>query len=445
MRINVLLKPDGELESLENCEGYQLSHKNLEVEGATANIYTKGLLVGNYTASDLLHIKENYGNLKVHNDYDTDPQLLSEVIEAEGFYVLFEDSNRALDVTYDACYKEHFKPIEFSGTYYYDLHASKIKLLNTLPSGYQIDTDRLIDGVQTIYDPSIMVTCGCCGRQTVAEETCTCRDEAQAFWKSSGEGLNSHSYTPEFKFRNLDAKDAKAGTFGIELEMVAQSNRVHPRMSPAFDSDDFLYLMHDGSLPTYGCEMACHPFSFKWYKEQQDPFRLEYLKHIGMESKTKEQCGLHIHISKSTFVSDDHFDAWYRLMTCNIRYLEVISGRSMGQYNQACHYPNSTKKKVNDSTNRTDAIANRGQTIEFRMMKGDLDRVEFGVEMLQATIEYAKTVKRSVSWTGFKKFLRTRQETYPNIISTFIDKKVPLGIFSIPETNNDWLSDFEGA
>lgn len=443
MKKNVEINSSGALALITNKSGLTLSHKNLAVDEGTANIYTKGLLVGNLVDSDVLHIKETIGSLKIANDYDTTTQRFDEVIVKEGFYIVFEAAGKVLDVTYDDAYKPNFKPINYEGTYYYNLHTSKTKLYTSMPRGYQVDSDRTKDGVKAIYDPTVRFDCSVCGRVTVSEDTCPHHDEAKALWNQEDRGLRSYSYTPNFQFRTVSAEDKRDnGTFGIELEMVAPSNQVHPRMSPAYEDDEFLYLMSDGSLPKYGCEMACHPFSFKWYKGQDDPFRLKYLKHIGMLSKSESACGLHIHISKTTFKSDNHFDAWYRLMTCNIKYLETIAGRSMGGYNQACHYPNSTKKKVDDDTNRTDAIANRGQTIEFRMMKGDIDKVEFGVEMLQATIEYSKTVKTTVGWTKFKKWLSTRQETYPNITSIFIDKKVPLGIFSIPVTDQDWLSDF---
>lgn len=444
MKKIVEINNNGELRLVSSKGGLNVSHINLTVDEGKADIVTKGSLVGRLGGSDVYYLKQSRGDYKISNDYDENTQDFKDVVTEDGLYIVFDATKQVIDVTYDDACKAHFHPLAYEGTYYYDLHASQPKLLNSLPDGYQIDGSRKNeDGLSCIYNPDVMITCSVCGRATVSEDTCEHTNEAKKLWDSSGEGLRSYSYTPDFKFRTVGGADDSKGTFGIELEMVAPNKKVHPRMSPAFDADEFLYLMHDGSLPSLGCEMACHPFTYEWYSRQDDPFRLKYLSHIGMKSKDREETGLHIHISKTTFKDDDHFDAWYRLMTCNIKYLETISGRSMGSYNKACHYPNSTKKKLGDDTNRTDAISNRGATIEFRMMKGDIDRVEFGVEMLQATIEYSKSVKRNVGWTRFKKWLSTRQESYPNIIGTFIDKRVPLGVFSVPQTDQDWLADFQ--
>ncbi len=415
-------------------------------DSTTAAIVTKGKPLTALSSQDLMHLKATYGDLKVTTDIAEDePKLFKEVAELQGYYIIFSDES-VVDVTHDEDIKPaSYKTEVFQGVYYYNLHTSQLECLNTLPDGYRLDNDRTHEGIQCMYNPSKIIECSVCGSVTVSEDTCGCRDKAKDLWASSNNGLNSYNYVPEFDFRTLGSKDEAKATFGIELEMVAPHKEVHPNMSPAFASDDFLYLMSDGSLPSLGVEMACHPFSFKWYKEQQDPFRLKLLKHIGMESKKYNQCGLHIHISKTTFKSDDHFDAWYRLLTCNLIYLEKLCGRTCGEYNKSCSFPMSSKKKLEDNTNRTDAIANRGKTIEFRMLKGNIDKVEFGVEMLQATIEYSKTVKKTVAWTRFKKWLSTRLDTYPNLEAIFIDKKVPKGVFSIPETNDDWLSDFEGA
>lgn len=419
-------------------------YKNLEVKGSIIDLYsTEGKLVKIDTPEDLYFIKKSFGSYKTTEEY---PLGLEETIEVGSVFVLFENNGSFVSLSDedDGIVIENFKSLPFTGNYYYDLHESKVVNYSVLPRGYTTDASQSNEyGLPAVYDPNKTIKCPICGSDTVSKDSCSCRQEAEDIWSNSDRGLNSYDYTPSFEFRRLSGTEP---TFGIELEMEAPSKRSHPRMTKAFRDYDFLYLMSDGSLPELGVEMASHPFSFNWYKQERDAgkdmLKIDYIKEIGMKTKDCSSAGLHIHISKDSFESDEHFDYWYRLMTCNILFLEKISGRTCGGYNQACNFPAGANKKIDDATNRTDAIANRGKTIEFRMMKSDADKVYFGIEMLHATIEFAKKQRRLVGWTRFKKFLSVRKETYPNLVSTFIDKKVPKGLYTVAENNEDWLSDY---
>lgn len=445
MAKDIKVLPNGSFERVESTQGLLKVQSEVNIDGEKYNIYTSGIFLRtpeNIKRYDKKHITDMYGEFKEVYEEDT-VYLKDHLNSSQMFLLVFPNEQTFIDVTYEEDILEaSASTIVYEGTYYYDLHTDELKLLTELPHGYVKDDVMKREDAVCIYNPSLTKTCSRCGGNCISEHSCKCSEEAERLWRSDGRGLERYDYTPSFQVRGNQS--GTITTIGVELEMVAPSREVHPNMSDAFKRDDFLYLMSDGSLPDLGVEMASHPFTYDWYKSQEDPFRLNYLRNLGMITKDESRAGMHFHIDKKSFKDDDHFDAWYRLLTSNLQYLEKLCGRTCGNYNEACNYPHNEKKKLDDNTNRTALISNRGHTIEFRMFKSDIDRVDFAIQFLAATVEYSKKVKTTTGWTRFKKFLKTKIDKYPDLKPIFIDKKVPKGLFRVFETDEEWLEDFNG-
>ena len=295
---------------------------------------------------------------------------------------------------------------------------------------------HVIDNIPLIGAETDVTMCPICGNLSPKSVKCNCTTEASRLWDLPDHGLNPHNYSPSFIKRGSDT----SVTLGVELEMYG-TQTAHPDMSPVFKRNPFLYLMRDGTLPQYGCEVASHPFTYKYYLDNKsnDILMLDYFRKIGMKSSSKKGCGMHVHICKTSFESDEHLTAWIALITCNIKYLERIAGRTCGEYNKCVPYPNYEKVSKSctdsDSYNRRSLMALRENTIEFRMFAGTLDNVYFNLEFVAATIAYAKhslSIKK-VGWTLFKQYLKNNLADYTKLKEFFIDNLVPKGKYSLIE------------
>ena len=293
-----------------------------------------------------------------------------------------------------------------------------------------------IESIPLIGSEDDVHTCTTCGNVAPIYKKCDCIEEATRLWDSPNKGLNPYNYTPTFYKRGSDSST----TLGVEMEMYG-TEEAHPAMSPVFKRNPFLYLMRDGTLPKYGCEVASHPFTYNYYLDNKstDILMLNYFNKIGMKSSSKKGCGMHVHICKTSFESDEHLTAWIALITCNIKYLERIAGRTCGEYNKIVPYPNYEKvaKSCKESTSyhRKSLVALREHTVEFRMFAGTVDNAYFNIEFVAATVEYAKhaLIPKKVGWTLFKRFLRNNIKTYPTLQNFFIANLVPKGKYSLIE------------
>ena len=333
-----------------------------------------------------------------------------------------------------------------SSDYIYDITAGEFhKKPYTVPENYILATKSItpIKNMDCYYDPSQSKSCDICDSVIPAHATtCSCSSTAKKLWSSSNHGLNNYNYAPAFVNRG-----SVGATFGIELEMVGKEH-AHPNMASRFANNDFLYLMSDGSLPSYGAEMACHPFTYEWYTKHKhtDPFMLDYLRKIGMESKEHHQCGLHVHIDKSAFRSETHFNLWAKLITLNPKFLEKICGRQTNSYTQKMFFSSDVNEyNLNNSgsdSSKHYVFAIRPKTVEFRLFKGDFDNVPVAIEFLAATIEYSKKIRTVIGWTKFKAWLADNIESYPALEEMFIKRKVPKGTIRVDSTS-DWADDWK--
>lgn len=401
-------------------------------------VYTENKCIKVNNNQHLQYMYNTYSHYKVKEydiDGDIDVNNIKDKLVAEETYYLVVGDNSIYIVEGEGIQKSSFRVPRFNGKYYYHTHDKSIKLLTAIPSGYKV-AEHTEKGLPIIYDRTKTETCSLCDRTKIGGTSCECEREATKLWREYEQGLESYNHTPRFKVRKENPTD-NSNQFGMELEMVGSETR-HPLMVPAIKNDRFVYFMRDGSLPSYGFEQATHPFTYNYYtqerlKGKKDIFHTERYKKLGIMTKPEEQCGLHVHIDKGNFKNDDHYDVWFRLMSCNISWLEKICGRTCGEYTNTVNYPNRGKKKLDEGSDKYLIIANRSITIEFRLFKGDLDMPDFAIQFLEATINYTRGVGegRVFGWTRFKKYLKKSIEKYPALKTRFIDNKVPKGLFIV--------------
>ena len=153
-------------------------------------------------------------------------------------------------------------------------------------------------------------------------------------------GIHHYGYHPdEPKFHHGDGhitynhSKTDEVMFGIELETEYTGNRglgnavnyINENASP------LVYLKEDGSI-NYGFEIVSNPMSLQYLQVHGRAYAdmLKYLRTNGYRAWKTSTCGLHIHISKISFVDSKHEMKFIYFMFKNKKQLVTFAGRNSG-------------------------------------------------------------------------------------------------------------------
>ena len=245
--------------------------------------------------------------------------------------------------------------------------------------------------------------------------------------------IHNHSYRPSYEFFGN-------GNYylGFELEVESRNSSRHDGAQFVQDVlGGHAYIKEDGSLSD-GFEIVTHPHTLNEYQSNFDWGVLESLKRKGYRSWNTDTCGIHIHVSRSAFDSQDvnsrsrriilrqaHELRFMKLIYDNQRQVERIAGRTN------CHYASFQDKgalvrKVKDGyqdNGRYSAVnTENSSTLEVRVFKGSLrkERVLSAIEFVTASVEYTRGLSvtgknRALTWLHFTAYISANIETYPNL------------------------------
>ena len=149
---------------------------------------------------------------------------------------------------------------------------------------------------------------------------------------------------------------------------VSKSNEILP--------ESYMYYMHDGSL-SMGVEQITQPSTFDFYKENYDKFK-NIFEIFRANFKRYCSCGLHIHINRSFFGSEE--DACIaKILYIFEKYWKEIVIFSRRNYDNICRWADKYHKSPEEivemaklhriSRYKAVNLCNR-DTIEFRIFSG---------------------------------------------------------------------------
>ena len=137
-------------------------------------------------------------------------------------------------------------------------------------------------------------------------------------YQNESTGIYSYSYKPNTVFYNSD------GTFsdrhrpidgvyelmmGIELETeLVEGDYIHAGAQYINSvSDGLIYLKEDCSI-SHGFEIVSHPMTLNYLQNHAKRYEqsLDFLRKNGYRAWKTSTCGLHIHVSKKSFVDAKH-------------------------------------------------------------------------------------------------------------------------------------------
>jgi len=199
--------------------------------------------------------------------------------------------------------------------------------------------------------------------------------------------------------------DSKAG-YGIELEIDNGNDKRGAARDIRAAGEDHIYLKEDGSLSSAGFEIVTHPATLD-YHVNHFPWTdiCEAASSYGYRSHDTETCGLHIHVSRSLFGSDQMeqdltiakiillIDRWYdthivRFARRDINKMRQWAGKPNADIRPEDGDFDAVNKSKKTATDRYKAVnlCNRN-TIEFRFFKGTLKR-----DTIIASIQWVDTI-----------------------------------------------------
>lgn len=244
--------------------------------------------------------------------------------------------------------------------------------------------------------------------------------------------IHNYGYKPTPIFFKSDNERSKL-FMGVELEVDNGEDAGDTAFSITdtmeFDGDDHVYCKHDGSLND-GIEIVSHPCTLRYHMEQM-PWQdiMQIALNNGFTSHNARTCGLHVHVSRNFFGSDETEQdlAIAKLIMLIDKFWDNVtkfSRRGQSELNRWAH-KNDIDIKENDLVDEIkEKMSNQKSqgryhainlcnysTIEFRLFRGTLRYETFiaTLQFVQTMCLYAKSVSLndiySVTWNDI--FLNT--------------------------------------
>ena len=217
---------------------------------------------------------------------------------------------------------------------------------------------------------------------------------------------------------------------GVETEVEVNRDAGHRKdivASRLLDADriGLFYCKSDSSI-SYGFEVVTHPFSFDWMRQNPEALQpLFDLRKAKCTSYNTSNCGMHIHIARTSFKSKIHM---LKFASMFFRYHDFVFRMSRRQKDTFEHY---TPDNV-DWRNIQHIVKAGGHgghryvlnflpaaTIEVRLFKGTLNPRGWyaNVEFVKAVYDFsAETGIRDITPKNFSGWSAARSGSYPNYL-----------------------------
>ena len=90
--------------------------------------------------------------------------------------------------------------------------------------------------------------------------------------------------------------------FGIQLQ-IGGTKKQNVNIFSVNNEDDFFYIKHDSTIPKYGCEIVTYPATLQYHKSDLNNWKKLLNNASKLGFKCLQNCGLHIHINRNYFNS----------------------------------------------------------------------------------------------------------------------------------------------
>lgn len=254
-----------------------------------------------------------------------------------------------------------------------------------------------------------------------------------------GNCIESYSYRPRPVFKWLEEVDGDLSVskalrdstpfMGFELEVEVGNASVRtPQLLNTLDEafNGTAYYKHDGSLNN-GFEIVTHPMTLAAHKEVIDWSFCQKLTSVGVRSWQPGTCGLHVHISRSSFRSLTHLALFQFLILHNKAQFQYFAGRDGSEW---ANFDGVSKNVIPEmkgkpyyNRGRYEAVnVTNSSTVEIRIFRGSLkpERVKMALELVNACWVYTSTmgsnayINGSCNFARFAEFVAGKEE-YENL------------------------------
>lgn len=244
--------------------------------------------------------------------------------------------------------------------------------------------------------------------------------------------IKSYNYKPcpKFFLGEKEKEKSKNLFLGLELEVENEEGKIYGVELAEKIESDHLYFKRDGSLNN-GFEIVTHPLSFEWIEENRNKFSnmLKLSRENGFRSFNSSTCGMHIHLSKSSFGAW-HLYRFLKFFQENKEFIVAISQRKIenlkrwanleDESNESLIY--KAKRKYGNDERYVAVNLHNSRTIELRIFRGTLNENSFfkNIEFAHAVFTFSRDCN-DMTLASFKKFISTKSEY--NHLSKFIKLK----------------------
>ena len=198
---------------------------------------------------------------------------------------------------------------------------------------YEFEDNRQINYLHDSTNPY----CDDCYEQELEEAR-----ERESEYGNESTGIYSYSYKPNTMFYNSngtvsDRHRPVNGVYelmmGIELETeLVDGDYIHNGAQYINSvSDNLIYLKEDCSI-SHGFEIVSHPMTLNYLQNHAKRYEqsLDFLRKHGYRAWKTSTCGLHIHVSKKSFVDAKHEMKFLYFIFRNKKTLVKFVGRQSG-------------------------------------------------------------------------------------------------------------------
>jgi hypothetical protein len=246
--------------------------------------------------------------------------------------------------------------------------------------------------------------------------------------------VKNYSYKPSPIFQG-DSKNML--WLGWELEaQIERGSLVEPAIYANAKLDGLAYLKEDGSLRN-GFEIVTHPIAHNLLREKElDRYwdTIEQLRTTyGMRSwdvRTNE-CGLHVHVSRTGFSGSLHKHMFLRLIYGNPEMMAKFAGR-LSRYSTfsdiwttdeyGVPYRNYSNKLKGGGERNSAVNVYPEHTIEVRFFRGTLSKegILACLDLVQACVEYTRHLTSkdvmlgALTWDMFYEYIHDNNGIYPS-------------------------------
>jgi hypothetical protein len=252
--------------------------------------------------------------------------------------------------------------------------------------------------------------------------------------RSTGRGTCVQSYgykpSPEFKWiEQVDGDLSNGGRamrntpfMGFELEIELCGSMVDVDALEVCEEafGDIAYYKHDGSLDN-GFEIVTHPMTLAAHQELIDWDFCERLRNGGVLSWNSGTCGLHVHISRSSFRSLTHMALFQFLILHNEQQFSMLAGRAGSDWARFGDVSQTVIKEMKGKAyrGRYEAVnVTNSSTLEVRIFRGSLkkERVLMALELVNACWAYTKNmgsnayINGACDWSSFAAWCKDKEE-----------------------------------